>query len=522
VEGDLTTPSHVISILDKGGMNLLLELANINKSFSRKQVLNNISFSVMDGEIHGLVGKNGAGKSTLVNIISGVLTNDTGNVTFGGVDISRLSVLERQERGIYVVPQHATIIPEFSVAENLFLGVWPKKRSGFVEWEKMYLTAERELQEYGLHVDPRMQAKDLSLVNQRKLNIVRALFSKAKLIILDEPTTALSADERESLFDFVLKLKNQGTSFIFISHYLEEILKLCDCITVIRDGQSFTGYKKGNIDERTLSNLIVGEDVELCERKNLGMQNKQDIVLECNELTGPSMVKISFPLRRGEILGLIGFPGSGAREICRALSGLHPIDQGSISLDGKKIENPKMPSHALEQRIVYVSYDRHVEGIVQLMTIRENIGLSILGTKLKKLFGLLNTQKDVRNAEGYFSKLNIKASSIYELVGNLSGGNQQKVVISKALSVEPSVLIVDEPTVGIDVKSREEILSLLNELTQTGLSVIYLTNDYNELLRVADRLLFFSKGKLLREEINQGYTAEEVIHMRDSVEGGVA
>jgi len=500
---------------------LLLEVSGIYKSFSGKEVLRNVNLVVGHGEIHGLVGKNGAGKSTLVNIISGVLKSDKGTVTFNQQVINRYSVLERQELGIYVVPQHATIIPEFSVAENLFLGIWPRKKTGFVEWKPIFERAAQELAEYGLHIDPKMKAKDLSLVDQRKLNIVRALFSKAKLIVLDEPTTALSADERNSLFEFVLKLKRQGTSFIFISHYLEEILKLSDRLTVIRDGQSFTGYSTDSIDERELSNLIVGEDVELCMRsKPLGGENIP--VLECRDIIGIDMDGVSFRLNRGEILGLIGFPGSGAREICRALFGLHEAYSGQIQLNGNVKNIPKGPKEALEQRIVYVSYDRHQEGVVQLLSIKENISLSILGSKLKKLIGMLDTQKETDNANTYFNKLNIKASSIYEAVGNLSGGNQQKVVISKALSVDPSVLIIDEPTVGIDVKSREEILFLIDELTQLGLSVLYLTNDYNELLRVADRLIFFSNGKVVREVNNEGFTAEQVIEMRDSVKDGVA
>ncbi|GCL71537.1 sugar ABC transporter ATP-binding protein [Paenibacillus naphthalenovorans] len=500
---------------------MLLQISNVYKSFGGKEVLKNVEFAVDYGEIHGLVGKNGAGKSTLVNIISGVLSCDSGAVELDSQPIDRLSVLERQDLGIYVVPQHATIIPEFSVAENLFLGVWLRKKAGLVDWKPMFEKAEQELREYGLPIDPRMKAKDLSLVNQRKLNIVRALFSKAKLIILDEPTTALSADERNSLFEFVLKLKKQGTGIIFISHYLEEVLKLCDRITVIRDGLSFTGYAADSVDERSLTNLIVGEDVELCTRTREPGAEKEPI-LECRNIKGKDLKDVSFRLHRGEILGLIGFPGSGAREICRGLFGLYPVESGEIHLNGREIGIPKEPAEALKHHIVYVSYDRHKEGIVQQLPIQENISLSILGSKLKKLMGLVDKEREIDNSTGYFKQLNIKAGSIYELVGNLSGGNQQKVVISKALSVEPSVLIIDEPTIGIDVKSREEILFLIDELTRSGLSVLYLTNDYNELLRVADRLIFFSDGKVVREAENDGFTAEQVIQMRDSVKGGAA
>jgi simple sugar transport system ATP-binding protein len=500
---------------------MLLQIRNIYKNFNRKKVLENINFNVDQGEIHGLVGKNGAGKSTTVNIISGVIHADQGEIIFDNQDISKLSVLERQNIGIYVIPQHAAVIPEFSVAENLFLGVWPKTKFGMVHWDQMYTKTKEELKEYGLDIDPKRKVKDLSLVNQRKLNIVRALYSKAKLIILDEPTTALSSEERNSLFEFIFNLKNQGTSFIFISHYLEEILKLSDTVTVIRDGQSFTGYKKLSVDEKTLSNLIVGEEVELCVR-DLGKRPSNEIVLECIGATGPELRGVSFRLHRGEIVGLIGFPGSGAREICRAFYGLHKLEDGELKLNGKATNAPRHPEDALSKNIVYVSYDRHKEGIVPVLSIQENMSLSILKTKLKKFMGVLDQKKEKENALDYFSKLNIKAISVAEWVGNLSGGNQQKVVISKALSADPEVLIIDEPTVGIDVKSREEILSIINELTETGLGVLYLTNDYGELLRVADRLIFFSDGKVVREEINEGLSVEEVIAMRDSVGDDVA
>ncbi|GEN34779.1 sugar ABC transporter ATP-binding protein [Aneurinibacillus danicus] len=501
---------------------MLLEIDHVSKCYGTKTVLDGVSMNLKKGEIHALLGKNGAGKTTLVKSISGVTTDYDGTIRFEGKSIDHLTVLERQKIGIYVVPQHASVIPEFTVAENIFIGDWPRKKNGFVDWNHIYIYAKEALDKYGVSFSPRQKVKDLSLVDQRKLNIVRALFSNAKLIILDEPTTALSAEERDGLFEFVIDLAKQGTSFIFISHYIEEVLRLSDRYTVLRDGKSYTGFSRGEVDERQLSNLIVGEDVELCVRERPEVLARAPIALQCSRIKARGLTDVSFHLAKGEILGLIGFPGSGAREICRALAGLNPIESGEIRLHGKKLRNPRRPDEALAQKIVYVSYDRHAEGIVPDLPIRENISLPILKSKLASLFGFVNERKEIENAQQYFSTLNIKAHSIYEEVGNLSGGNQQKVVISKALSTQPDVLIIDEPTVGIDVKSREEILSLINELTDTGLSVLYLTNDYNELLRVADRLLFFANGTIAREEINTGLTPEEVIQMRDSAEEEVA
>lgn len=501
---------------------MLLSISGVHKSYGSKKVLHDVHMHVKKGEIHGLVGKNGAGKSTLVKIISGVVSDYEGDIIFDNVNINHLSVFERQNKGIYVVPQHATVIPEFSVAENIFLGTWPSNKIGKVDWQAIHAKTNAVMQEFDLQFDSRTKAKDLSLVNQRKLNIVRALFSQAKLIILDEPTTSLSAEERSSLFEFVIKHRQRGTSFIFISHYLEEVMNLCQAITVIRDGKSFTGYTKENVSVEKLSNLIVGEEVQLCYRQDQDRPQDEKFILKCDQICGPGMKGISLGLRRGEILGIVGFPGSGSREMCRALAGLNSIESGTIHLNGRVIDPPAHPSDAIWQNIIYVSYDRHKEGIVDLLTIKDNISLSILKTKLRKSFGMIDQGYERKNADRMFSKLNIKAHSIFESVGHLSGGNQQKVVISKALSCHPEILIIDEPTVGIDVQSREEILSLINELTKMKqLSVIYLTNDYNELLRVSDRLLFFSEGRVFREVMNHGLTTEQVIAIRDGKKEGV-
>lgn len=495
---------------------MLFEAKNIQKSFGPKKVLNGINFAIGPGEVHGLVGKNGAGKSTLVNIIAGVLKPDDGEVIFDGEKINHLTVLKRQKQGIFIVPQHAAVIPEFSVAENLFLGTWPKK-GNLVDWKDIHKTAKEELNKYGLMLDPAVATKTLSLVEQRKLNIVRALFSKAKLIVLDEPTTALSVEDRKELFDFVNELKKKGTSFIFISHYSEEILSLSDHLTVLRDGESFTGYKKDTIKEDQLATLITGASVDLINRPAMKAVIGKENILECSGISGKNIKGVNFHLKKGEILGFIGFPESGSREVARGLVGLHKLDQGIMKLDNQQASWPSSPKSAFEKGIVYVSHDRHKEGIVGLLSIKENISLSILKTFLKTKAGVINEKLETDNANEYFQKLNIKAHSISEKLNKLSGGNQQKVVLSRALSRNPKILIVDEPTVGIDVKSREEILFLLNDLTQLGLSVIYLTNDYNELLRIADRLLFFKEGVVINEVKNTNLTIEDVVNIRDGI-----
>lgn len=499
-------------------MQVFFQLTGVNKSFSGKRVLEEVNLSIQEGEIHGLVGKNGAGKSTLVNIVTGLLTCDSGDIVFEGKHINSLTVLERQKLGIFIVPQHATIIPEFSVAENLFAGIWPKTKYGTIDWKGMHRQARKELTEYGVELETTAKVKDLSLIEQRKLNIVKALFSKAKLIILDEPTTALSEIERNGMFDFIISLRKLGTSFVFISHYTEEIINLSDKITALRDGKSFTGYSKGELDEKQLSKLITGENVELTRRHGTAKKrgNKQTL-LESQDLYGEGMEGITFDVTKGEVLGLVGFPGSGAREVCRALAGLNPVSKGVLKLDGKAIKAPKSPSEAIEQGIVYTSFDRHSEGIVKNKTIQENISLSILKSKLKRAFGIIDEKFETRNAHNYFGSLNIKANSVRDHLRNLSGGNQQKVVIAKALSCDPKLLILDEPTIGIDVKSREEILGIINNLTANqGVAVLYFTNDFEELLRISDRIIIFNNRKVTNVIINSGLTTEQIIHLRDA------
>jgi len=493
-----------------------LEVKEITKNFGSKRVLNDINMTVKSGEIHGLLGKNGAGKSTLVNIISGVISDYKGNIIIGGKNLDNLNVKERQNSGIYVVPQHAAIIPNLSIGENLFLGMLPENK-GIVQLTKMYKKAKEILSEYGVSYDVETKIGKLPLLDQRKINIIRAIFSRASLIILDEPTTALSVADRNNLFNFVRDLSSKGTSFIFISHYMEEILELCDSVTVIRDGISFANYPIKDVNEDILTNMIVGDDVTLVERSRTHLsQLREKPLVKIKDMNGSGIHNINFEMEYGEVVGVVGLPDSGSREFCRTIGGMSPF-KGDIKLAGKLIRNFKSPKEAIKNSVVYVSFDRHKEGIIPLRSIRENINLSILD-KIKTKLGIIKSKQDVQNAEYYFSNLSVNALSTEEAVGKLSGGNQQKVIIAKALSVKPNLLILDEPTIGIDVKSREEILGVVNNLSkEEGLGVLYLTNDYNELLRICDRVLFFNDGEVIKDVKNENLTEEEVVRLRDNI-----
>lgn len=497
---------------------ILLQIENVSKSFGATQALKDVSFTIHEGTIHSLLGRNGAGKSTVVNIIAGIYRQNSGNVLLEGKDITHYSVFERQKMGIKIVPQHASIVPNLTVAENIFMGVWPKKKNGFVDWKKLHHEAKVELERYGLSVDTRAKVKSLNGVDQRKVNIIRVMYGGAKLIILDEPTTALSSDERQELFTFVNELKAKGTAFIFISHYLQEVVELSDEVTVIRDGMSFDGGSDEGFNEENLAQLITGEDVEFAVRTPQPQDEEKKVVLECRNLKGPILKDVSVKLYEGEITGLVGFPSSGARELCRTVFGLEKLYSGTITIDGKVREKTTNPAAAMKDGIAYLSYDRHKEGIVGLMTIVDNISVPLLNTKLKNKIGLIDKKKARGLAKFYFDLLNIKANTIYDKLNSLSGGNQQKVVVAKTVSSEPKVLILDEPTIGIDIKSREEIITNVDRIAvDKKTSVLYLTNDFDELIRIVDRVLFFQDGMLMQDTVNDGLTHEDVIRIRDEV-----
>lgn len=490
----------------------LLQVNNISKLFGPTNALSDVTIEVGAGEIHSLLGRNGAGKSTLVNIIAGIYPPTEGDVLFEGQDIRSLNIFERQELGIRLVPQHENSFPELTVGENIFAGNLPTKH-GSVDWKTINQIAEGQLQAYGLDVNPKSRVSELSSIDARKLNIIRAMYSGAKLIILDEPTTALTTQEREELFSFVLDLKARGTAFIFISHYLGEVIELSDQITVLRDGVAFPVDMAESLSEQQIAALVAGEGVELTRRSNKQDTTHETLVdIQC--LSAENVEEVSLQIRKGEVLGIVGFPGAGAREFCRALVGLNPITCGQVMMASKQM-NLGTPRKAIEQGITYISFDRHREGIVEVFDVNENIGISCHFGHLSGPIGTVDTREQRRKSEEYRETLRIKCNSIKESITALSGGNQQKVLVGRLLNINPKMVIMDEPTVGIDIKSREEIIGTILKKTEAGMSTLYLTNDYEELVRVADRLAFFNDGKLTALIDNDDITIEQLVKIRD-------
>lgn len=336
------------------------------------------------------------------------------------------------------------------------------------------------------------------------------------MIILDEPRTSLSIEDRNNLFRFVRHHAEHGVAFILISHYLEEILQVSSEITVLRDGRVYSGNMgqgSRSDKEMELAKLIAGEDVELTYR-NKDKKVSEEVVVKCEGISAKFLESTDFQIHRGEIVGFVGFSGSDARELCLALYGMIKKKSGKVTVCGKETDI-KSPTDALKYKICLVPNDRHAEGIVPIMSVKENIGFSCLRTSLLGRFELLDRRKETTLAEDFVKRLAIKTQSIYATSGSLSGGNQQKVVLAKVLAVNSTLLILDEPTIGIDIKSREEIMGLIKELTNEGMSVIYLTNDFEELLRIVDRVVIFSEGKIVGNMKNENLTSDMIVNIRD-------
>lgn len=473
-----------------------LEIVNINKEFPGVKALENITFSIKRGTIHGLVGKNGAGKTTLVKIISGLYKPTSGKVMINGQDITDFNIREVQKAGIRICPQHVNVIPQLKVKENLALGDWPKTKYGLIDWDRLTKEVSEKAKRFGLDIDIERRTSTLSLSEQRQVNIIHALMAGAEIIILDEPTTSLTPEERNTLFKFMVELKKkENITFIFISHYSEEILEYCDSYTVLRNGKHIETGAVNNLDEDKLAELISGKKVEVFER-----EDHPDFgdLLQLRGLTGKQYQNIDLKLKKGEILGVAGLPGSGGWEVIRSLYGLKEIEDGEIYLEGSKVEIND-PVSALENGISYLSNDRHGEGLVGLFSINDNIAMSNYD-KGKNKYGLLDDDVIINRSLQVVNEYNVKTPSIYEKAQNLSGGNQQKVCLGMVFNTDPRIVMLDEPTRGIDVEVKEDVHRIIDRLSKEDkIGFIYYSTDFEEMCRVVDRILVFAEGQIVKE-----------------------
>jgi ABC-type sugar transport system ATPase subunit len=475
--------------------DIALEVRNIKKTFPGVVALEDVSISIRRGEVHGLVGKNGAGKSTLIKIISGIYTPDEGQIYFDGNIYNDLKPAEARAVGIQVVPQEQQFQPHLNVAENMFVGMWPTTNLGFIKFKEIEKLTEEALAKLNINISVYKLAKDLTLVQRQIIAIARAIFLNARLIILDEPTPALTISETKMLFQFVRQLASKGITCIYISHYLNEVFEVCDRVSVVRDGRLI---HTGNVAELTTHQLIeymIGKTVENAVDRQY---KKGDVILELKNLNSAGTFSdISFSIRKGEIVGLTGLMGCGSFELAKSLFGLFPLDSGALFIEGKPVKILS-PEKALAHGVALIPEDRRALGLVAGLSVDANITLSNL-KRLTNKSGFIIEKKLKEIAQRYVSLIRISTPSLNQEVRFLSGGNQQKVVVSRLLNTDPKILVIMDPTAGIDVEAKAEIHRLINELTGEGLSILLLSTDLDELLNLSDRVLVMHQGRLVQE-----------------------
>jgi ribose transport system ATP-binding protein len=488
--------------------NEALRLDHIVKSYPGVLALKDVSFTVRPGEVHALVGENGAGKSTLMAVAAGVVAADSGMVEIGGQRLTRPSPAAAQELGLAVVYQHATVLDDLSVAENLLFSLPPARRparSDVPGWARTHLAA------VGADVPPGTRAGDLTIAQRQLVEIARALALESRVLVLDEPTESLTETESARLFERVEQLRSAGVAVVYISHRFPEVQRIASRITVLRDGEIRGTFNADSVTEQDVLQLIVGREVshvfpdKPAEARTQAAQPVQ-VLLAARGLSGPRFASVDLELRPGEIVGLAGVEGNGQREVLRALAGLLP-SQGDIEADGHRLTG-LTPAAAAAQGIVYLPGDRHTEGAFLPLSVRENLSALIL-PKLAR-WGVINRAREQARAREAVAALNVRTPSIETPVASLSGGNQQKVVFARSLAAEPVVLLADEPTRGVDVGARMEIYRLLREFAAAGHAVLVLSSDAIELTGLCDRVLVFSRGRVVRELAGGDLTEREI------------
>ncbi len=485
--------------------NYILELKNITKVFPGVKALDNVNFRLKRGEVHALVGENGAGKSTLIKILTGVYQPEEGCIFIDGKQVSLLSPQEAFSHGINVVHQERNLVPTFTVAENIMIEQYCRKMTSRINQKKINQDAQKYIDLVGLDFEPTKNVEELTAGKQQLVEIAKSLSSEAKIIFLDEPTASISVKEGEDLLKLIRNLKNQGFTFVFVSHKLEEVFAIADTVTVLRDGKNIKGItiddihvpiKKLTRDQ--LITMMVGRKEEFQPFENRDFSDKK-ISLETKNVrsVGSSKPK-SFHLYEGELLGWYGLVGAGRTEFARTLIGYDPPIEGEVFVKGKNVHIKNIIQMQKEHKLYYLSENRKEEGLFLSHSIKINISSSMLNN-ITNHFGILDFKKERAVADKFKKELDIKTSSINQLVMNLSGGNQQKVSIAKGLSVEPEILIIDEPTVGIDVMTKAEIHRLMYNLTGEGKSIICITSDLQEIIQIADRIVVFKDGRIVGE-----------------------
>ena len=467
----------------------ILEIRGVAKRFDATQALEDVSLSLHAGEIHALLGENGAGKSTLIKIITGVHQPDSGQILLGGQPVTIRSAAEAQRLGVAAIYQEPLLFPDLNVAENIFIS--HQDRGAVVGWRAMFREAEKILAELGMTLDVRKPARGLTLAAQQSVEIAKAISLNVRVLIMDEPTASLSAHEVQELFKLVRDLKRQGVAILFVSHRMEEVFEIADRITVFRDGRLIsTRTRLEATPQRAIADMV-GREIDLTKARTTCA--RKDVVLSVADLGRQGVFEgVNFDLHRGEVLGFAGLIGAGRTDVGLALFGIEPATSGRILLGGKPV-TVRTARDGMSLGIAYVSEDRRQLGLVLPMSIFANITLPVLRRYLSRL-GLVRTGLERRTADTFRDRLAIRTPSVDLEVAKLSGGNQQKVMLSKWLNTNPSVLILDEPTRGVDVGSKAEVHAIIGQLAAEGIGVIVISSDLPEVLVLSDRVLVMREG----------------------------
>lgn len=484
-----------------------LEMRKITKSYGGVRALHNVDFQLKEGEIHALVGENGAGKSTLIKILGGAVQKDSGEILLEDYPVDIFNPAIAHQHGIRVIYQELILSPGLSVAENIFAGRYPTIYRVFLDRKRMYREADNLLHPFNLQLDLKKSVGELSVAQQQLVEIAKALSRKAKILVMDEPSAVLTPTELEHLFKLVRRLKEQNVSIIYISHRLEEIFELADRVTVLRDGMVIDCKEKKELDKPALIRMMVGRSLgqDYPPRRN---QFGPD-VLEVSNLSRKNILKdISFHLRKGEILGIAGLVGAGRTELAQVLFGATSFDKGTIKINGS-YKNINKPKSAIKSNIAFAPEDRKKQGLLLNMPIASNITITYLKRLLR--MGFISTRLENQITQGIVNQLDIRTSSIALSAGQLSGGNQQKVVLGKWLNTNAKIFLLDEPTRGIDVGAKAQIYALLDKLVREGAAILMISSELPEILGMSDRILVMHEGKITGEFTGGKATEEEIL-----------
>ena len=485
---------------------LLLQMSGVQKRFGGAVALQGTNLSIRAGEIHALLGENGAGKSTMLKVLAGVHVNDGGTIKLGGKDFRTGSPQDSIEQGIAVIYQEPSLFLDLTLAENVFIGRQPKK-GRIIDWKFAQNEAKRLFKELGVDLDPKRQARGLSIADQQVVEIAKALSMNANIILMDEPTAALSATEVERLMTVMKSLKAANKAVIFVSHRLDEVFAISDFITVMRDGATVSDNPVEKTDLQKVIKEMVGRELTEMFPKT---ENKiGSVVLEVNDLTNPAYFRnISFNVKKGEIVALAGLVGAGRSEVARAIFGVDKYETGSVKINGKALPAGS-PVAAMKEKIALVPEDRRQQGLFMVAGVNRNISIESFTNLVDK--GLINFKRERELTNTWKEKLSIKFSNQNDPVERLSGGNQQKTVLAKWLATDPDLLIVDEPTRGIDVATKAEVHRLINQAASEGKAVLMISSELPEVLGMADRIIVMREGRQVAELSRKEATQEKVI-----------